>query len=212
MTRTAVTLAVGLALVTAAIGLTLSGSPIAVIHANSTVAQGAIAEARGGVQACQGDEELPSGTSAIRLSLTSASGSQVSVQALSGSRVLTSGAVESGWIGGSITIPVRPVVHTTSHARICLKLGKSTEQVALVGQPTSGAVAATSSAGARLPGRIKIEYLRADRSSWWSAAPAVVKRMGLGRAPSGSWIVLLIGALMGVAVVLASWVTLKELR
>jgi hypothetical protein len=73
-------------------------------------------------------------------------------------------------------------------------------------------MAARGGEGEPLPGRIKIEYLRADHSSWWSAAQAVARRMGLGRAPTGTWIALLLTGLMGVVVVTASWLTLKELR
>jgi len=206
------TLAAGLALLAVAVGVVMSSSPVAVIGANSTLANGSLAQTYSAAGACQPGEDLPAGTSAIRLTLESDIGPRVGVRALSGTHVLTSGAVGSGWTGGSVTVPVRPVARTSSHVRICFEVGPTKELVAFIGAPTSPAVAATDSEGKALPGRIKIEYLRADRSSWWSVAPTVARRMGLGRAPAGTWIVLLLVALMGTAIAGASWLTLRELR
>jgi hypothetical protein len=57
---------------------------------------------------------------------------------------------------------------------------------------------------------LTIEYLRRGSSSWWSLALAVARRMGLGRAWAGTWIVLLVAIMMGSAIAIASWLTTRE--
>jgi hypothetical protein len=212
MTRATAALAAGLLLVAIALAVTLSGSPFVVAHANATPANEPILEAASGAGACQADEVLPAGISAIRLTLVAAAGPRVSVTALSGTQVLTSGIAGSGWTSGAVTVPVRPVARAISHARICFKLGQSVENVVLGGSKTSAAVAARGSEGKALPGRFTIEYMRAGRSSWWSLAETVARHMGLGRAPSGAWVALLLAALMSAVVAIASWLALVELR
>ena len=88
--------------------------------------------------------------------------------------------------------------------------GNGHESVELLGEPTSGAFAARGRRGP-LPGRIRVEYLRPGGASWWSVAPEVARRMGLGRAAPGTWIVLLVLALMGCLVALCSRLVLREL-
>jgi hypothetical protein len=209
--RVRLILAVALGLVALTVGMTLSGSPVVAVHTNSVLAEGKIAETVSNAAACQAGEVLPKDISAIRLTLFSTAGPAVGVRALSGTRVLTRGAVGSGWTGGSVTVPVAPVRHATSGVRICFNLGTTKEKVVMVGSPTPRAIAARSSEGQALSGRIKIEYLRAGRRSWWALAQTVARRMGLGRAPNGTWIALLVIALMGTAVALTAWLTVKEL-
>jgi hypothetical protein len=212
MTRTTVTLAVGLALVAIGLGVTLSGSPVAVVRSNGITAFGTFAETTKGAGACQAGETLPAGISLIRVSLTSDLGPRMSVSVRSGRQVLTAGVVGSGWLGGSVAVPVRPLARTASDVKVCFRFGPTDEAVGIVGAQTSPALAARSLAGDALPGRLKIEYLRAGSGSWWSQAMTVARRIGLGRAPSGTWIVLLLLALMGAAVACASWLTIRELR
>lgn len=210
--RATIALGAGLVLLAVMLVVTMSGSPMVIVSANSTLSNGSLAASTSGARACQADEVLPASASAIRLTLTAQLGPPVTVEALSGARLLTGGARGSGWTGGSVTVRVRPVTHTVSHVRICFKIAPSKEAVGMVGSPTGPAVAARSGRGEALPGRIKIEYLRAGESSWWSVAPEVARRIGLGHAPSGSWVVLSVIGLMGAVIATASWLTLKELR
>lgn len=142
MKRVVVALAVGLALVAVALGVTLSRSPLVVVRANPTLANGVIATTYSAAEACQGGETLPAGTSAIRLTLASDIGPRVGLRVLSGARVVTAGAVGDGWTGGSVTVPVRPLAHTLANVRICFKLGRGAESVEIVGVQTSPRVAA----------------------------------------------------------------------
>lgn len=212
MKGTTLALLFSLALMAIAIVVTLSGSPVAVLGANSTFANGYLAETTASAQACQGGETLPAGTSMIRLTLTAEVGPPTRVYATSGGRPLTSGSVGSGWTGGSVSIPVKRVAARVSGARVCFALDASKETVGIVGSPTAANVAARDRNGAILPGRIKVEYLSAAHSSWWSNTLNVARRIGLGHAPSGTWVVFLTIALMGALVAAASWLLLREFR
>jgi hypothetical protein len=212
MTRAAAALAAGLAAVAIALVVTLSGSPLVLAHSNGTLADSKIAESTGNAEACQAGETLPAGTSAIRLSLWSTAGPRLRVTALSGTSVATEGVIDAGWTTGVVTVPVKSVARASSHVRICIKLGQTPENVLFVGSQTAAAVAARTGKGEALPGRIKIEYLRVAHSSWWSHVRMIARRMGLGRAPTGAWIALLVIALMGAVVASVSWLSLKELR
>jgi hypothetical protein len=210
--RTTVALTVGLLLLALALVLTLAGSPLVLAHTNGIENDEKLAVTYSEAAACQAGEVLPAQTSAIRLSLESGVGPGVRLTVFSGSRLLTSGTVGSGWIGGSVTVPVRAVSHSVASARVCFTVGRTGERVALLGVSTSPAVAARDSEGHALAGRIGIEYLRQGHSTWASLAGGVAKRMGFGRAPSGGWIVLPLIAMMGVVVAAGSWLVLKELR
>lgn len=209
MTRAA--LAAGLGFLAIALVVVLSGSPLVVSHVNAVPADEPVLEARSGSGACQDGELVPAGASAIRLTLVAAAGPRVSVSVLSGGRVLTSGVVGSGWTSGAVTVPVAPLAHSVFPARICFKLSQGAETIQLGGSPTSPAIAATGLTGGRLPGRFTVEYMRSGPSSWWSLISTVARHVGLGRAPSGTWIVLLLLVLMGATVSIASWLALREL-
>lgn len=211
MSRVGWTLTLGLTLVAIALGVTLSRSPMVTIRRSTSEIE-QLTETQNAAGACQAGETLPAGTSAIRLALMSDAGPYVSVRALSAGRVLIAGVAHSGWTGGSVTMPVRPLNHTISHIRICFRLGPTKERVAIVGEPTSPVRAARSDGGGVLPGRLRVEYLQVAPSSWWSTAVPVARRIGLGRAPSGTWIALLVLSLMIAVVCGASWLSLRDLR
>jgi hypothetical protein len=181
-----------------------------VARTNGVLEKGKLAETYSAARACQSGEVLPAGTSAIRLALESGLGPRLSVAVLSGGRTLTRGAVGSGWISSTVTVPVRPVSRAVSNVRVCFSFGRTGERVALIGSPSSSTVAVKDNEGHALPGRIEIEYLRPGSDSWWSLAHAVARRMGLGRAPSGGWIVLTLLAFMGTVVAISSWLVLRE--
>jgi hypothetical protein len=211
VTRVTGAITVGLVLLLIALVVTLSGSPLVVAQTNGTLAAKSLAEGTSGVHACQSGELLPAGTSAIRLTLVAAVGPQVSVSVLSGNQILTSGVTGSGWTSGAVTIPVKPLPHAVSNVRICFGLGPTAEAVDLVGSSTSNTVAARGSTGVSLHGRFTVEYMKPGSSSWWSSARTVARHLGLGRAPSGSWVALLLSVLMGTAVATAVWLLVKDL-
>jgi hypothetical protein len=208
----AVAFAAGLTLTAVAIVVTMSGSPLVVAHANTTTAAKPIIRAGSHAGACQVEELLPAGISAIRIPLLADTGPRVKVAVLRGPQSLASGVADSGWTSGAVTVPVKPVQQAFYHVRVCFGLGPTSERVRLDGSIASAAVAARSLTGAVLPGRFTVEYMRRGSSSWWSLAETVARHMGLGRALSGSGIALLALALMGTAIAAGSWLVVKELR
>jgi hypothetical protein len=206
-----IALAVGLGVSAAAVCVVLSESPLTVAATNSA-ANEEIAATNRSSNACQTNERLPRGTVAIRLSLGAFTGPKVMVKALSDSRIVASGERGSGWDGQTVTIPVKAVSETISPATICFTIATlRDEEVAAFGKLTRQAIAAHAGNGKALPGRLKIEYLRRGRSSWLTLASSVARRMGLGRAWGGTWIVLLMLTLMLAAIVLASRLMIREL-
>jgi hypothetical protein len=206
-----VALAAGLALLAVAIALTLLGSPLSVAAANKVPGnETAIWETHRGATFCQAHEALPRGTTAIRVWLDAASGPRVSVVVYSRGRVLTSGSRASIWVGGAVTIPVKPVPRAVADVKVCASFRLHDETVIVQGSATSAAVA-TREGPVALYGKMGIEFLRPSTRSWASQALEVARRMGLGRATPGTWVVLLVLALLASVVALASRLLLREL-
>jgi hypothetical protein len=205
-------LAAGLALIVVACAVVLSQSQPAVLATNSTPLNTELA-ATDDSGACQSGERLARGTDAIRLSLGAFTGPPVSVKVISGARVLTQGEHGSGWDGETLTVPVRAVSHSASSVSVCFTITHADgEGVKLFGLHTAGAIAARTSTGQALSGRLSIEDLGDGHVSWLSLLPSVARNMGRGRAWSGVWVVLLVAILMLAATALASRLILRELH
>jgi hypothetical protein len=208
--RLKITLGAGLLVGAAAIGVTLSGSPLTLARANTTV-HGTFETTRQQTEACQSNEVLPRETTAVRLRIFAFLGPRMTVALLSHGRVIAHGERGTGWTSNVVTIPVNPLPTERSGVELCFALFlNGDETVSLEGERTSQALAAQSESGP-LPGRLRVEFLRPGRSSWWSHAGAVARRMGLGHALSGVWRVLLLALLMGVVLVLCSRAVLTGL-
>jgi hypothetical protein len=211
MDRVKVTLAIGLVLIVAAIGLTLTQAPMSLAR-RSTNEDRALKSASRRTHVCQSNELLPRGTTAIRLHIFAEYGPKVTVKVLAGGRVVAQGQQRAGWTGGVVTVPVGALARTRSGARLCVTLLlNGDETVSLLGAQTSAGHAAREGATA-LPGRLTVEYLRPGPSSWWSLLPEVARRAGLGRAVSGTWSVALVGVLMAGVLALCSGLIVRELR
>ncbi len=167
---------------------------------------------------CQAGEVLPSGVSAIRLSMWAFFGARVRVGVYDGSRLLTEGARGADWTSDSVTVPVRPLAHTTTGVRLCFALGPNSEPITVIGSPAPSQQAAevteSRPEGERkeqLHGRVAVEYVASGQGSWWSRIMSVARHMGLGRSFSGTWIALMAAALMAATALLAVRLTLREL-
>ena len=209
--RVWVALLAGLALTAIALAVTLSGAPSVVAATNGVPLEARLAKTAGSVEICQPDETLPRETSAIRLALEAAIGPQVRLDVYSGAHLITAGTRSSGWTAGSVTIPVGPLPYTTANATLCFTIGRSRVPVTAFGAPAPRAIAARYSEAQVLSGRVRSEYLRAGRASWWSQALSVARRMGLGRSLSGTWIALLVLVLVLGLSLLAAWLVVREL-
>ena len=211
MRSVVVALAVGLALMVIAVVVVLSQSPLTLAGTNSIAAKIDVEVEKGDIGSCQPAGMLPRGTSAIRIAIEArAVGPTVTVRVMSGSRVLTEGRQVAGWgAAPNVTVPVRRLAHPVDNARICIMVGPTVEPLRFRGTQIPSSPAHAS----KLQDvTLRMEYLRPRPKSWWSLASSVAYHMGLGRATSGTWIVFLALALMLAVAILASRLTLRELR
>ncbi|HSZ05706.1 MAG TPA: hypothetical protein VK778_11000 [Solirubrobacteraceae bacterium] len=208
-----IALVLALALVAIALAIVLSGSPPAVTRAKAPIADaqrlGALAS---GGEVCQGGEVVPRGTTAMRVWLEAVIGPPLTLTARSGSRVLTSGRRGAGWSTASVTIPVRPVSRTSSDVTVCVRVGQTREPVHLAGVETPARSASYNASHEPRAGRVMVEYLRPGRSSWWSLARSVSRRMGLGHALSGIWVALLALSMVVAMATAMGRLMLREMR
>ena len=189
----------------------LAQSPVTVARTNTPV-RSFVTATKNELSACQSGETLPSGTSAIRLSIETFVGPRVTVEVRERARLIASGERGSGWTAGVVTVPVKPLDTTRASVELCYAVHLNGFETGIfIGEPTTGALAARTSQGS-LPGRIAVEYLRSNRSSWSSLIGTVARRMSLGRAWPGEWSVFMVLLLMIGVGALCSRAILRELR
>jgi hypothetical protein len=209
--QVAITIAVGFALITAALVGILVQAPKKIISTNSITVAPELGLFRPNTTVCQANERLPASTAALRMSLIAYLGPAVFVTVSHGDQIVASGHHDAGWVSGSLTLPLQPAVATPIDAKICLTRDTGALVVGLFGNIVPRARAATVN-GKSLPGRMRIEYLRQGHRSWLSLARHVARRLGLGHTPSGTWIVLPLSAMMAIAVALGAWLLMREQR
>lgn len=228
-----ITFIAGAVLIAAILVLTLSvNAPARVVHIGNVgpnAETGGLGRTINEPTICQAGEVLPSGVSAIRVSVWGFYGAHIHLMVYRGSQLITQGSRAADWTGSSVTIPVQPVSRTVSGVRVCFSIGPNSEPLEMIGHATSeleSAVAipttvltnrnslANVPAQAKVPigGRFTIEYVATAPGSWWSRILTVARHMGLGRSYSGTWIALLVAALMACACALSVRLTLRELR
>jgi hypothetical protein len=151
---------------------------------------------------CQADEILPHDAAALRISLLSRRGPAVGVAVLAGARPVASGRRAPGWSGLSVVVPLAARPTRDVPVQVCVTLGKSRGQVGVLGSPATPAA----------PARMRIDYLRAGRESWWSLAPMIAARLGRGQAWSGPSVAVAAAVLTAAAIALALRVAHAEAR
>lgn len=191
--------------------LVLSASPLVVAYANPVPPDQPIFTAPGGAGACQDGEKVPAHVSAVRLIAVAVVGPRVHVTVGANGRTLASGTTASGWTSGAVTVALAPLDRPLAAARICFSFGPSAEAVEVGGSASAPAVAARTLDGRVLPGRFTVEYMRPSSASWWSSIDTVARRLGLGHAPSGSWLAVGLLLAMGLAIATAGWLAVREL-
>lgn len=231
MRKAILTLAAGLA-VLAGVGVrTLSQAPPRLVRTAIPGAKaigpnglnGLLAGTSASPTICQEEEVLPAGVSAVRVAIWAFYGARVHVIVYKDGKLLTQGSRGGNWTSDSVTVPLTPLRHTVSGAKTCVAIGPNSEPLTVIGPNTQPQIAAVMAEGApanrlssstapRLQGRMTLEYLAPGRVSWWSRLLSVARHLGLGRAYAGSWIALLIAALMAAVGVLVVRLTLRELR
>jgi hypothetical protein len=203
--RVRVVLLVGLTLLVAGVLVTLSRSPPVVAATNSVAPTSFVATTNGDSSFCQGGEQLPRATVAIRLWVNTNISPAVQATVMSDSRVIARGEQQPGRLTSVIAIPIAPLPRALSGASVCFKFGPAVEPVRLLGGSVPHRRAGEPAA------KIAVEYLRAGDTTWWASALSVARRIGLGRAPSGSWVALLPAVLMAIAALLMVRLVLQQL-
>ncbi len=211
MRSVTVALAVSGIVFAVAIAAVLSRSPSVVAASNGVPATGhAELELRGGdTSSCQRLGTVPRGTSALRISIGAGAGPRVRVALFSEGRIATRGELPAGWgLEAAADVPVRPLAHDIQNAVLCTSLGPGTGPLKALGTLRTSTTEDTRLSEIEL----RVEYLRAGSSSWWSLASSIAYRMGLGRAISGTWIAFLALVLMIAVGVFAARLALADLR
>src|SRR5262249_47527179 len=153
--RIKIVLATGLALIGVAVVATLLHAPSTVASTNGVAPSQQLVAAINDAAACQRAETVPAGTTAIRLQIAATTGPGVSVEVWRAGRLITRGTQAPPWYGSVVTVPVRQVTHTVTHAKVCFQLSKLSGQVEVFGAASS----APPTPGEPLPGRVTIAYL-----------------------------------------------------
>jgi hypothetical protein len=205
-------LAVGLTLTGIAIVVVLSRSPLKVAGTNSISATDYIqVDAKGKFSSCQPSGTIPKGTSAIRIGIEGLYfGPAATAKVLAGSEVLGEGHQVAGGVSApTATLPMKSLAHAVSGAQICMTVGPALEPIRYYGIPNRSS---SSHTDPLQHVTLRIEYLRRGEKSWWSFASSIAYHIGLGRAPSGTWVAFLALLLTLAVILIASRLTLEELK
>ena len=208
--RIRVAIAIGLALTIVAVSVSLARSPLVRAGTDGTPLPTEIGANAVPTTICQGEETLPAGTTAIRVSMLSLLGPKIKLVASAEGQTVTTGELGSGWTGSVVAIPVHRVVGTHAHAKVCISLAKRQQLVNLRGANTKFSPAVTEGKQV-LPGRMRFEYLRPDNKSWLSLALPTARRIGLTVGGGGLIVVVPLMLLLSAAA-LTSWLLIRDLR
>ena len=181
---------------------------------NDVTVKGVVGTLRPGHQACQ-EESIPAGTVAISVS-GSVSAHPLALLAVRVLDVATAAPLAAGAAparpGAATTVTVHPALAHDGPVRVCLRLrtAATSARAQLYGSPTDSREPGATDDGNVLPGRIRLDYLRAGRPSWWSFAPTIVERLGRGRAWLGSAVAPLAALLVLISISAAAWLLVRQ--
>jgi hypothetical protein len=166
----------------------------------------------GGQQSCQDAELLPADTAAVRATIT-AFGQPLPTLHLvftaADRRVLSSGTLPGGSLGGVIRIPIGYVAHASQNVTACLR-NDGPASIGIVGafpDPQNHMTVAHND----VEGRLRYDYLRRGRESWFQLLPTIVYRWTLAKAGVlRHWAWVAIPLLMLFAIGLATVTLVRE--
>lgn len=208
------TLAIGALLLVAGLAATLSHAAVRRSGTNDVTVKQVVGTLQAGHQACQ-EESVAAGTAAVRVS-ASVSARPLAPLTLQVLDVATGAPLAAGSAPArpeaAATVPLHPALAHDAAVRICLRLSSSASGAGaqLYGSPVDPREPGATDNGNPLPGRIRFDYLRAGRVSWWSFAPTVIERLGRGRAWFGSAVAPLAALLVLISISAAAWLLVRE--
>lgn len=174
-----------------------------------------VVNVKAGQEACQGEELLPADTAAVRVAIETFGhpGPPLGVLVRSaGGRVLTSGSLPAGWREGAVRVPVDRVRVPAANATVCLRdreAASGHREIALGGTGFAEGFSVQLAGRSILSARLRYEYLRPGRESWYELLPAIVHRFSLAKAQflrHWEWVAALLLVLATIAVAL--WVAI----
>lgn len=207
-----VSLAVGLTLIAFAVVLIPTGAPLTVAAGNAVPGKNYIEleEQRRELSTCQPAGTIPRGTTAIRLDIEGIYYSPgVRVKVSKGSETLAEGSeIAGGPAIPNVTVAVKRFDRAVQGARVCTFVSPTIGAVRFYGTPkrSTGKLA-----NPLQQATLHMDYMHPGDKSWWSFASPIAKHMGLGRAPSGGGVALLVVVLVLGLVAITARLTLKEL-
>jgi hypothetical protein len=165
-----------------------------------------------GQSICETGELLPADTSALRVTATSYGKSTPSLHVTftgPGERLVSSGSVSAGWREGVVQIPITHVSHALEDTRACLR-NNGPVPIALAGAAPDPGFGMTV-AGKPFEGRIRYDFMRPGRESWFELLPTIVYRSTLAKAGflrHWAWAAALV--LMLLAIGFAARIVIRE--
>jgi hypothetical protein len=165
-----------------------------------------------GQRTCQDSELLPGDTSAVRATI-SAGGKPTPALRIAfrsaGGRLLSSGKIAAGWRDGVVQIPISHVAHPRELVTVCLyNVGPSA--VSIAGALPDPAYHMTVGPQT-LEGRLRYDYMRPGKESWFELLPTIVYRSTLAKSDLfRHWAWIAFPLLMLVAIGLAARTIVRE--
>jgi hypothetical protein len=139
-----------------------------------------------GERLCQGNEIVPAGTAALRMTIGSYGkpGPPLAVDVRAANRTVAVASIPAGWHQGVVLLPVPRIRHTYGDATVCIQDRGSPIAVAGTTLPNQYGFA-DSLDGSPLTSEVRIDYMLSGRPSWFSMVDKLAYRMTLGK---GSYI------------------------
>jgi hypothetical protein len=228
-----VRIAVGAALVllAAAVVALLSTGGSTLAYDNGRAIQIGAVVAPGG-RLCEGGQYVPPGATRLRVWISTAGrpGSPLRASVVEGSQVVARGAAPGGYRDEPVDVKLTKVPREIPDAAVCIR-NRGPRRIALMGDfPGPGEhppkrlstvtrnlltlkqQPAVVTPPARQPSVVvRFEWHTPPVGSWWSLAPAIADRAGLGKASFiGSWTLWLAAALMVGVAAAAAWAVTRE--
>ena len=201
------TLAVGVALLAAAVVVTLAQDAERRTGTNGFPARVFLGTATGPTALCQADERVPARTAALRFSAIASAHAapRLTVTVRRGGGVRARGT-RARWEGeNAIVVPFERPLRTTTLAEVCVRLHADERQTYGFKGTRTYLGEGASKDGEPLPALMHVEYLAGGQGPWWSFAPTITRRLGRGHAWSGASVALLAALLTLTSIAVGAW-------